>query len=452
MFLYFNRYLMLFLCIFVLPVKAFSLDEKLLTLSLDANSTQQGKVLFERYCAGCHKKDLSGAAGFNLKDSEWIHGSKPSQILNNLQNGFSKMPGFGAAIKSEDQHAIIAYILSKREGFENLTYELYQLDSVNDVTIDAKDKVKSGVIKHNFMDFELPEMPHYALVFEGDFHAPKNREAYLFAEGVKDFNIELEIDHQPAKNIGNSRWVKRWQLKPGKQHIKFTYISGKSGLKWSAARNISLYVVNDDNTIKIFPVSTKARKLSKNTGFDVKASDQYVIQQKKIVKLPPYSIAVGAPEKINYAFNTRSCAINGLWSGDLLNVGPNIGGRGKDGSIPLGDWLYHFPSQLAPSLSEKQECKFLKYRVEGSPEFYFSVDNVVMSVVAKTTVKNTIEFVYRILENPEKRAQLSFSLPDSNKVKVTSVQGDINNNTLVINITEQAEFSVQLTWKGEKKC
>ena len=220
--------------------------------------------------------------------------------------------------------------------------------------------------------------------------------------------------------------------------------------KWKAAQNIALYVVNEDNSIKLFPVSTRARKESKNASYDVKASEEYVVQQKKIVKLPPYSIAVGAPEKINYAFNTRSCAINGLWSGDLLNVGPNIGGRGKDGSIPLGDWLYHFPAQLIPTLSKDQTCQFIKYRLEGSPEFHFSVNKLSLSVIADTSMMNKIKFIYRVLDNPEKLASISFALPESDKLTLSSSAGGISKNKLTVDVSTKSEFVVEMAWQGDK--
>lgn len=434
----------------VFPAQANDLNQRLLALSQKANVVKKGEENFNVFCAGCHKKDLTGAAGVNLKDAEWLHGSEPAQILKNMQNGFSKMPGFGAVIEPEAQHSLIAYILSKREGFENLTYTLYQQDGVDDITFNESDKVKSGAIKHNFIDFELPEIPHYAIVFEGNFHAPTDQAAYLHAFGVKDFIIDLEIDGKAAKDASGSVWEKRWLLKPGKQHLKFTYVTGKSGIKWKGARNILLYVVNSDNTIKLFPVSTRARKESKNTSYEVKAANDYIVQQKKIIKLPPYSIAVGAPEKINYAFNSRSCAINGLWKGDLLNVGPNIGGRGKDGSIPLGDWLYHFPAQIIPNLAKDQVCQFIKYRVDGSPEFQFSVNDILLSVQADTRVKNQIRFVYQVLENPEKQEKLAFSLPVSDKVIMTADTGTLTDKQWVVDITKQSKFALELVWKGDK--
>jgi mono/diheme cytochrome c family protein len=67
---YYQYYLLILLL--TMPVIAKSLDQELLALSNKTEITQQGQTLFDSYCAGCHKKDLSGAAGFNLKDGEWI--------------------------------------------------------------------------------------------------------------------------------------------------------------------------------------------------------------------------------------------------------------------------------------------------------------------------------------------------------------------------------------------
>ncbi|MCF2949406.1 c-type cytochrome [Paraglaciecola aquimarina] len=417
---------------------------------------EQGKNQYLKHCAGCHKKDLSGSVGFNLKDGEWVHGGKPQQILRSLQQGFDKagMPGFGNILAKSDQQAIVAYILSQRQGFENLVYKIYQLDSDQDFELSEDDIIKSGALKNNVVDFELPEIPHYAIRFSGVFHAPKNEKSFLFSERVKDLKIEVKVDGKPIKPITYGG-VAKWLLKPGQQALTFTFNSSKAS---PYLRNIPLYVVNEDSTIKLFPVSTLALAASKNTKYEVKTAGEYLVQQKKIIKLPAYSIAVGAPEKINYAFNAKTCAINGMWQGDLLNVGPNIGGRGKDGSIPLGDWIFHFPQQLKPSASVKSEanseasCQLDKYRInDNTPEFYFTLNQVKLMVTSDFSVPGRANFIYRVLANPNKHTELAFSLPQSSSLAINSAQGKIQKDSLVFDIKAYSNFSIQMAWTGDNQ-
>ncbi|AWB65261.1 hypothetical protein C2869_01830 [Saccharobesus litoralis] len=411
---------------------------------------KQGEKQFAMHCAGCHKKDLSGAVGFNLKDGEWVHGGKPSQILASLQNGFDKagMPGFARILSQSDQEAIVAYILSKREGFESLTYKIYQLESDEDKYYGQNDLIASGKLNKNIADFELPEIKHYAIEFSGDFHVPQTEKTYLFAEHVNGLNLTLENNGKPVESEGWKGIVK-WPLKSGKQHLKITYIAGKEGA-W--LRNIGFYVVNKDMSIKLFPVSTKALAESKKSTYDIKALAGYVVQQKKIIKLPPYSMAIGAPQQVNYAFNTRSCAVNGLWHGDMLNIGPNIGGRGKDGSIPLGDWLYHYPQQLMPTLTKEQTCSFIKYRInDNAPEFTFKVNDLTLSLTTDFSHKNQARFVYSVLDNPSNLTQISFVLPSAKGLSLSSQQGKVQQQTLTVDIASIKNFSIQMAWTGAKQ-
>jgi hypothetical protein len=271
----------------------------------------------------------------------------------------------------------------------------------------------------------------------------------MFAPSTKNFELALYVDGEPAKQVG---WngVHRWLLKPGKQNIKLRFISAETGKVWPGERNILIYVTNADGSIKMFPVSTRARKSLQNSRYDIKVSDQYIVQQKKIIKLPPYSIAVGTPEKVNYAFNTRSCSINGLWSGDLLNIGPNIGGRGKDGSIPLGDWVFHFPSQLAPKFSPEQVCQFIKYRVGDAPEFYFSIDGISLMLTGVANSNNSIRFTYKVVDNPKNVSRIELTLPEADKMTISSSSGSINNGRFTIDAIQISEFTLSFSFTGAR--
>jgi mono/diheme cytochrome c family protein len=448
----FSAVLMCALLALSTPAIGKSTGKTIQSLLQNSSALEKGKSQFLLHCAGCHKKDLSGAVGFNLKDGEWVHGGQPEQILQSLQQGFDKagMPGFGPILPLAAQHAIVAYILSKREGFENLQYKIYQLESADDGDFSDEDLVASGRLKKNLADFELPEIPHYAIVFSGTFYGPKNQKSYLYAERIKNLNIKVGIDGKSITPVTYGG-VQKWLLNKGKQQLNFTFYSGNAS---AYLRNIELYVVNQDASIKLFPVSSQAHKQSKNSRYEIKAAGEYLVQQKKIVKLPAYSMAIGSPQKANYAFNSRSCAINGLWKGDLLNVGPNIGGRGKDGSIPLGDWVFHHPQQIKPvaeSDNNQPSCQLIKYRINGAaPEFYFTVNGLTLMVTSDFTRSNQGSFVYRIIDNPSKLKKLTFTIPSAEGLQVSSEQGQVIGETLSVDIQAYSNFSIQLTWAGDK--
>ena len=330
----------------VFSVNGNELDTTLRLKSQDVKVTQQGQKLFEQICASCHAKDLSGGTGFNLKDGEWVHGSAPSQILSNVKTGFlnAGMPGFEQVFDATQIEAIVAYVLSKREGWDNLTYKLYQLNGADDTDVTADKLIKSGEL---------------------------------------------------AKK-GGTAWFPTWRLERGKQHLKVTYRSGDTKPN---QRDLILIGTNLDLTVKLFPLSSKAKNIVEEKKFELKASDHILIQRKRILDLPPSTISVGFPTKVNYGFNTKTCAVVGLWQGDMLNVGPNIAGRGEDPSLPLGEWVFHAPEQLQ-HVNEEHKCHYKGYRLEnGNPVFSYTLGGQQYALSVETKSSNTLNFIYSITGN-----------------------------------------------------
>jgi cytochrome c oxidase cbb3-type subunit III len=50
-------------------------------------SVTEGKELFVKHCAVCHKQDGTGMIGPNLTDTEWIHGKTDIQVYRNIHKG-----------------------------------------------------------------------------------------------------------------------------------------------------------------------------------------------------------------------------------------------------------------------------------------------------------------------------------------------------------------------------
>lgn len=438
----------LFSCIgFVHAQSSKALDEQIIEMSQQPKHLKTGQALFDTVCAACHKKDLSGAMGFNLKDGEWVHGSKPSQILNNIKTGFAEagMPAFGSMYSTLQLKQIAAYVLSKREGWDNLTYKIYQLPAskTRDFSqIEGETPVKSGQAFNNLADLTMPESKEFAAVYEGDFYNFKEFDTLLFAPAPQML-VDVYIDGKKVEPA--SGWQRYWPLKRGKQHLKIKIMTPPLPFpKWTNT-NLSLMVTNADKTIKYFPLTTRAHQALSGTNFEVKATDKTLVQRKVVVDLPVYSIAVGLPQKLNYGFNTKSCAIVGLWQGELLNIGPNIKGRGQDASVPLGDWLFSYPQQLKP----ESECEYIKYSRLGHTKLEFMLDKVRLSLTAVAQSNQEINFEYQVLANPEQVKTLSFKLPDSEKINFTISAGKIDNGSLTLDIKKNRQFNVSVQVVGD---
>lgn len=421
-------------------VYANSQDKALLKLAGTPSSVKAGQELYQQVCAACHAKDLSGATGFNLKDGEWIHGEAPSQILSNVKQGFNKagMPAFGAMFSDKQLQDVVAYIMSEREGLADLTFKIYQMDGVKDRAVTADKLIKSGSLPKNLMDFDMPEIKHYTLEFEGTLYAP-DEPSKLHIKAWKLNPTSLYIDGQEV--IKDNPDGATWDIKPGKQRIKFRYIVG-SDIKQDWKRNLAVFIATDDLAVKLFGISTRSNKIMNETKVLVTAKTKPVVQRKKIHKLPTYSISVGFPEKINYAFNTRSCDVVGLWKGDLLNVGPNIESRGQDGSLVLGDWLINQKDTFA--MQNTNKCRYQKMTNKEVPAFFFNQDGVDYKLSTSNMSANGLILNYQVLSKPAK--SVTFDLPVNGKVSISSEDGLIKGNTLIMN-PNKTSFSITMSAK-----
>jgi cytochrome c5 len=407
----------------------------------NAGILKQGKVLYEQACSACHSNDLGGAFGFNLKDGEWIHGAEPEQIIHNIQNGFMNagMPGFGGLYSQAEIESIVDYNLSKREGFSGLTYQVYQMDNADDRVIEASRLIKSGSLPANFADFQLPEVQHYALVFEGDFYTPKDQATRIWIEWGRHADITFEIDGEVVERDNQfGIWVPTWSLKKGKQHLKIIFHSGRAKPK---RRNVPLIITNDDMSVKLFPASVKARALMHGKKLDIKAIDKTLVQRAKTINLPAYSISVGMPQKVNFAFNTRNCEVVGLWQGDMLNVGPNVAGRGEDASLPLGDWIFHSPQSIKLAQTPRDKCHYKGYHlVASNPVFSYRLGDSEFNLTAKANSSGGIDFNYAVKNFAQ--ANLVYELPMAKNLTWFSHQGQVSGNVISVKPDKQGKFTL----------
>ena len=77
-----------------------------------------GKTLFADNCASCHGADLSGGIGPNLKDSEWIHGGEPADIVRTITEGVPSkgMLTWGPILGPQRIAQVAAFVIDSYTG------------------------------------------------------------------------------------------------------------------------------------------------------------------------------------------------------------------------------------------------------------------------------------------------------------------------------------------------
>lgn len=89
-------------------------EEILLGLVADSQSVQDGKTLFTTHCVICHEVDGRGKIGANLTDNRWIHGGKPLQIHQTINEGVltKGMPAWGQTLGPVAVQKLTAFVLT----------------------------------------------------------------------------------------------------------------------------------------------------------------------------------------------------------------------------------------------------------------------------------------------------------------------------------------------------
>ena len=87
------------------------IDENTVKVVKDAKSLAEGKAIFQKNCAACHRADGGGSVGPNLTDKNWLYGCDAKSLFKVINDGTSKgMPPWknlgGAKIQK-----VISYIL-----------------------------------------------------------------------------------------------------------------------------------------------------------------------------------------------------------------------------------------------------------------------------------------------------------------------------------------------------
>jgi len=87
-----------------------------LTPSTDAAVLDDGRQVYAKYCAPCHRADGGGLVGPNLTDAYWIHGSAFSDNVKVIWDGVPAkgMITWKVILKPEQIYSVASYIYTLR--------------------------------------------------------------------------------------------------------------------------------------------------------------------------------------------------------------------------------------------------------------------------------------------------------------------------------------------------
>ena len=93
-------------------------DAVLIEMRRNASIVAAGAVTFQSTCASCHGVNLEGGIGFNLADTTWVHGGKPTEIMKTINEGVlvKGMPTWGPVLGPKKVAEIVAFVLSKQSA------------------------------------------------------------------------------------------------------------------------------------------------------------------------------------------------------------------------------------------------------------------------------------------------------------------------------------------------
>jgi cytochrome c oxidase cbb3-type subunit 3 len=94
----------------------FEADIPNLKPSSDAAVLDNGRQIYAKYCAPCHRADGGGLVGPNLCDNYWIHGSNYADSVSLIWNGVPAkgMITWKTMLKPEEIQAVASFIYTLR--------------------------------------------------------------------------------------------------------------------------------------------------------------------------------------------------------------------------------------------------------------------------------------------------------------------------------------------------
>lgn len=131
-----------------LKARGESVDENTVTLLTAPADIAEGKAMFIKSCASCHKPDGAGDVGPNLVDDYWMHGGDVKSIFKVVRYGINAMPQWQNSYSNKQIAQLTAFIKSingtKPAGAKAPQGDLMKEANSPAPVVDSTAKIASG--------------------------------------------------------------------------------------------------------------------------------------------------------------------------------------------------------------------------------------------------------------------------------------------------------------------
>ena len=95
-----------------LKKKGDAVDENTVTVLSGDDDLAQGKNIFQKSCASCHKETGAGDVGPNLTDDYWLHGNDIKSVFKTIRYGINAMPQWQNTYSNKQIAQVASYVKS----------------------------------------------------------------------------------------------------------------------------------------------------------------------------------------------------------------------------------------------------------------------------------------------------------------------------------------------------
>ncbi|MGB1259737.1 MAG: c-type cytochrome [Akkermansiaceae bacterium] len=361
-------------------------------------TAESGKKLYTTYCSACHAPDGKGATGGTfppLAGSPWIDG-QPHRAIQTVLHGMTGkvevlgkeynlvMPPQGAVLNDTQIASILTYVRSSwgnkatavtpaqvkisrsASAKRNTPWtapELLKLHPLPNKKSPIRDlirytykgkwskmpdfsKLKSTSVEEEHSGLlnlrNIAEENHFAVLWEGTLHIKKPGTYQFLLDSDDESNLIIggkkiaSITGLGPLNSSKRRKLVKVKLEKGTTPIRiefFEYMGGQGiylgmsgpsikGTQWLSELHPSKPNKKPKPVIDLTPKGTES-----------------IIYNNFLNGTTPRSLAVGHPNGTNFAFSTKHCTMELLWSGKFINASQHWISRGVGRTSPTGDHL-----------------------------------------------------------------------------------------------------------------
>lgn len=334
----------------------------------------------------------------------------------------------------------VMHVGEREPGYlRDLTFRYFRDEFQSVMDFDDAEPAVKGVAAGYLMDVEVAEKipvgTPFGIHFRGEFDAPASGE-YTFRtrsdDGVRlkigDQVVVLDDGLHAARDASGKVW-----LEAGRHPFDLRYFD-------AGGRRELLVSFSGAGVPRTFLTTSEIDY----NEFVVRVMDEARVIRLLLPDASTRAMAVGLPGGVNYCFDTADASVRFGWSGEFLDVGPHMRGRGGNAAEILGDRFEvgHVPFPFRIGDNDEPGIKYLGYRRSGTPQFLYSVDGVRIVQEIKGA-PGSPGLTYRFEVTGHGDRPVRFSVNPENLL-LSSSAGEWNQGTLTVSAAEAAEFTVTI--------